>query len=304
MTRHFLAIGECMVEMAPAGDDGLYRLGFAGDTFNTAWYARRMFGGGWEIAYFTAVGEDDLSRQMTGFITEAGISTGFIRAVPGRSVGLYLIRLKDGERSFAYWRSDSAARRLAADPAVLGQALGSADAVYFSGITLAILPRQDRAALLDAIAAARARGATVAFDPNLRPLLWEDPDTMRQTIMTAAGMSDILLPSFDDEAQAFGDAGPADTARRYGEAGAPLVVVKNGPGEVVSRSGGAIARYAPARVATVVDTTAAGDSFNAGFLARYLETRDLPASIAAAAALAAKVIQSHGALVDCGPAGE
>ncbi|MDP3526260.1 MAG: sugar kinase [Hoeflea sp.] len=297
MKRTFVSIGECMVEMAPSGDS-TYRLGFAGDTLNTAWYAKRTFGADWDVAYLTAVGDDGISRHMTDFIGDAGIRTDLIREVPGKTVGLYLIQLQDGERSFAYWRSDSAARRLAHDPAVLKAALAGAGVVYFSGITLAILPAGDRTVLLDAIAQARRNGATVVFDPNLRPRLWDDLETMREAVMAAARVSDIILPSHDDEARFFGDPSPDATASRYAQAGASLVVVKNGAGEIVSLERGEIGRHDPVRADGIVDTTAAGDSFNAGLLAAYLERGDLAEAIGAGAGLAAYVISRRGALVD------
>lgn len=297
MKRSFLSIGECMVEMASIADRN-YRLGFAGDTFNTAWYMRRLLGGAWDVAYFTAVGDDAISTQMTDFIRNSGIRSDFVRPLPGCTVGLYMIQLDQGERSFSYWRSNSAARKLANDPSLLETALTSASLAYFSGITLAILPPEGRTELLNAISAARRKGVTVAFDPNLRPRLWDTPETMRQAVMSAAAVSDIILPSHEDEAHFFGDATPQATASRYAEAGASLVVVKNGPGEIVSLTGGGIGRHDPVRVDSVVDTTAAGDSFNAGFLAGYLDKEDLAPAIKAGADLAAKVISKHGALVD------
>jgi 2-dehydro-3-deoxygluconokinase len=297
MKQTFLSIGECMVEMAPTAS-GDYHLGFAGDTLNTAWYARQTLAPHWDVAYFTAVGEDAVSQRMTDFIGNAGIRTDLIRLLPDRTVGLYLIQLDNGERSFAYWRSDSAARKLAADLAALRGALATANLIFFSGITLAILSPADRQTLLDAIADARNVGATVAFDPNLRPRLWEDPDTMRTAIMAAAAVSDILLPSFEDEAAAFGDPAPEDTARRYAGRGAGLVVVKNGADEMLALDRGQTIRFTPAPVTAIVDTTAAGDSFNAAFLAAYLGSSDLAQAIRAGAELAAKVISKRGALVE------
>jgi len=296
MKQTLLSIGECMVEMAPTAD-GHYSLGFAGDTLNTAWYARQTFAEDWDVSYLTAVGEDTISSQMVDFIGNAGIRTNLVQRLTDCTVGLYLIQLDDGERSFAYWRSDSAARRLANDPARLEAAFATMDLIYFSGITLAILSPCSRSTLFDALATARQNGATVVFDPNLRPRLWDGQDTMRQTIMQAANVSDILLPSFEDEATFFGDAAPDETARRYAGAGVPLVVVKNGGDEAVCLAKGEISRFTPAKVENVVDTTAAGDSFNAGFLASYLKTGNLDAAMSAGAALAARVIAARGALV-------
>ncbi|MEM5474100.1 sugar kinase [Hoeflea sp. AS60] len=297
MKQSFVSIGECMVEMAPT-ESGDYHLGFAGDTLNTAWYARHKLGPDWDVAYLTAVGQDAVSERMIDFIRKAGIRTDLIQTLPDRTVGLYLIQLDNGERSFAYWRSDSAARKLASDLDALKAALETAGVIFFSGITLAILSPQDRITLLDAIAEARANGATVAFDPNLRPRLWDNPETMRDAVMSAAAVSDILLPSFEDEATAFGDATTEDTARRYAGAGAGLVVVKNGGREMVALDNGEIERVTPSLITSVVDSTAAGDSFNAAFLASYLKSGELVAAITAGIDLAARVLTRRGALID------
>ncbi|WP_346908733.1 sugar kinase [uncultured Roseibium sp.] len=297
MTRNFLAIGECMVEMAPTGE-GTYRLGFAGDTLNTAWYTRRLLPDGWNVSYLTGVGRDSVSDEMLTFFEGAGIGTDLIQRFDDRTVGLYIIQLTDGERSFSYWRSDSAARQLARDGARLDAALAAADVIYFSGITLAILPKEQRGGFLEAVKAARTRGATIAFDPNLRPRLWEAVEIMCASVMEAAAVSDVVLPSFEDEATYFGDAGPMETVNRYTDAGAPLVIVKNGPGEVLWQVDGAPWTFQVPPVTEVVDTTAAGDSFNAAFLASHLQGADLETSVAAGARLAAQVIGRRGALVD------
>lgn len=297
MTRTFLSIGECMVEMAPNGT-GDYQLGFAGDTLNTAWYAKHALGPGWDVAFFTAVGQDALSERMCSFMDTAGIRTNHIRKLPDRTVGLYLIELSNGERSFVYWRSDSAARQLAADRAALAKALGSAQVIFFSGITIAILSPAHRLTLLESLSQARQNGATIVFDPNLRPRLWNTPETMRDTVMAAAKVSDIAMPSFDDDALAFGDETLEATAQRYADAGVPLVIVKNGAGAMIALEKGKIEHFTPAPVSKIIDTTAAGDSFNAGFLASYLDSKDLARALAAGAELAAKVITRRGALVD------
>ncbi|MDT8854312.1 sugar kinase [Paracoccaceae bacterium Fryx2] len=292
-----VALGEAMVELAPTGQTDRFALGFAGDTLNTAWYLRRLLGADWQVDYATALGTDAMSDRMAGFIAGAGLGTGRIRRLAGRSVGLYLIELAAGERSFAYWRGQSAARLLADDPAALARMLHGAGLVYLSGITLAILEGGDRDTLLRALDAARAGGALVAFDPNLRPRLWPDSATMCRAVMQAAARADILLPSHDDEAAHFGDADPEATARRYAGAGAPLVVVKNGAGAMTALDRGALSTLQPDPVPAIVDTTAAGDSFNAGFLAAHLTGRPLAQAMAEGAALAAKVIAARGALV-------
>jgi len=285
-----------MVEMAPAGG-GHFAMGFAGDTFNTAWYARRLLPADWQVDYVTAVGADPLSDDMLDWIAAQGIGTGHVRRVPDRTVGLYMIRLKDGERSFAYWRGQSAARTLADDPAALAAAFAGADTLYFSGITLAILDDAARARFCAAVAAARAAGVHVAFDTNLRPRLWPGVQAMRAGLMQGAAVADTVLPSFDEEVTAFGDNCPEDTIRRYREAGASTVVVKNAGACCTAWSAQeGRAEVTPPPVARVVDSTAAGDSFAAAFLAARAGGAGLAAAVSAAAALASRVIGTRGAL--------
>ena len=295
MTQRILCIGEAMVELSAAGD--LWRLGIAGDTLNTAWYLRGLLGAEWSVGYLSRVGLGSFSDRMLDFLRESDIDASFVTRDPMREIGLYAISLKDGERSFSYWRDNSAAKRLADDPAALAQALDGADIAYLSGITLAILPPEGRAALLAALREARAKGTRIVFDPNLRPRLWEDAATMRATVQAAAGQCDLILPSLDDEATHFGDADAQASIARYLGAGARQVVVKAGGGPVVY--GGAEGEGTTADLPRVqpVDTTAAGDSFNAGYLAARLAGAAIPEAIRRAHGLSLRVIAHPGAMV-------
>ena len=292
----FLAIGECMIELASLGGDTL-RKGFAGDTFNTAWYARACLPAAWTTSYFTALGDDRASTEMLDFMTGAGIDTTYIRRIPGRSPGLYMIHLDKGERSFSYWRDTSAARSLADDRDTLAAAMAAAEIVYFSGITLAILAPDARRTLLDTARSAKAAGKLIAFDPNLRPRLWADADEMRQAISAGAAVSSLVLPGFDDEATHFGDISVEATIARYRALGADTVLVKDGPrGATISDAGGSV--HVPAtEVARVVDTTSAGDSFNGAYIARIAAGSGPVEAARFAARIAAAVISHPGALV-------
>ncbi|TAU89961.1 sugar kinase [Rhizobium leguminosarum] len=296
MSRRFLSIGECMVELSQAGD-GLLRKGFAGDTFNTAWYARACLAADWSVDYFTALGDDAMSDEMLAFIDTSGIGTSLIRRIKGRTPGLYLINLKNGERSFSYWRDSSAARSLAADPDCLREAVESAEVIYFSGITLAILPHEDAETLLAEVRRAKAAGRLVVFDPNIRPRLWSSYDVMHTTISEGARSSVLVMPSFDDEAAHFGDDSIEATIHRYRALGAVDILVKNGADGVTLNFAGEQTFVPAEKVEKVVDTTSAGDSFNGAFLARYLEAGDAPAAARFAAKVAARVVSEHGALV-------
>lgn len=293
-----VAIGECMGELSETGTPGALTMGFAGDTLNTAWYLRRLLTTDHHVDYLTATGTDGLSDRMLEFFETEGLGTQHIQRIPDKTIGLYYITLKDGERSFTYWRSDSAARRLASDPEHLEIALDKADIAYWSGITLAILPLQDRLTLLEALGRFAGRGGRVVFDPNLRPRLWDTVETMRGWINRAIAVSDLCLPSFEDEALHYGDSAPDMTAARFRDAGAKRVVVKNGAGEILlCDAAGGMTSVSPPIVDAIVDTTAAGDSFNAGFLAAELAGSTMHDAALAGARLAGRVIGARGALV-------
>ena len=295
MTSRFMAIGECMVELAPC-DEGQFKMGFAGDTFNTSWYLARIAGKDLRVSYMSAIGDDAISAQMQEFVANAGVEPE-LTEIPGSSVGLYMISLKNGERSFSYWRSASAAKRLAEDlTAVAG--LNEGDVAFFSGITLAILDEAGRANLLSALFQARARGVTIAFDPNLRPRLWESIGDMCRWITLGAEVSDLALPSFEDEQDYFQDEDKPGTVARYRASGVETVIVKDGPGDVLIDTPGFSGTYIPEIIDAPVDTTAAGDSFNAGFMAAFMTGHDLQSAVAAGSALSAKVICARGALVE------
>ena len=296
MMASFLALGECMVEIAPA-EGGLCRQGFAGDTFNAAWYARRALPAAWSVDLATQVGRDAVSDAMLGFMADEGIGTASILRRDDRTVGLYLISLANGERSFSYWRGQSAARMLAEDPAWLAGVLADRRVIRFSGITLAILPPEGRQALCAALAQARAGGALVSFDTNLRPRLWDSADAMRAGLTLGASVADVVPPSFDEETGLFGDPTPKATAARYGAGGARVVAVKNGGDPLTLWTPEGVAQVDPVPVAQVVDTTAAGDSFAGMVLAGLACGHPLADAARGAMQVAARVIRARGALV-------
>ena len=282
--------------MAPA-DGGLYAMGFAGDTFNTAWYARRLLPQDWTVGYATVAGTDPLSDRMCAFMQAEGLDTTHVQRAQDRTLGLYMIQLAQGERSFSYWRGQSAAKLLADDPAALDAAFAGASVIHFSGITLAILAPDARTRLCDALGRARAAGSHIAFDTNLRPRLWDSAEAMRDGLMAGAAVADTVLPSLDEESLAFATTDAADSIARYQGAGARAVVVKNGGASCLAWDAvSGTVEVAPQTVPAVVDSTAAGDSFAAGYLAARASGALLRQAVEQACGLAAQVVQQRGAL--------
>ncbi|MEO5758324.1 MAG: sugar kinase [Mesorhizobium sp.] len=287
------SIGECMLELS--GQTGPnWRMGFAGDTFNTLW-ALHALSGGRPATYVSAFGDDPFSQGQIGFFAENGIGVGASPVISGARPGLYAITLTGAERSFTYWRGDAAARQLASDPLALAESLSDQSLIYFSGITLAILEEPARHALLAAVAKARQAGSLIAFDPNYRPRLWHTREGAQAAIVEALAVTDIALPTFPDEQMLFGDTTPEVTAERLGQL-VGEIVVKNGEEPALVVSNGLSARVPAIHVATPVDTTGAGDSFNGGYLAARLAGHAPVEAAGHAHRVAAAVVQVRGAL--------
>jgi len=287
------AIGECMLELS--GSDADWRMGHAGDALNTLWTMRALLASATPADFVSAFGDDPFSQKQLDFFSRHGIGIAASPLIAGARPGLYAISLDGAERSFTYWRADSAARRLAEDAAALAESLKDRELIYFSGITLAILDARARDTLLHAVAAARAAGSRIAFDPNYRPRLWPDPTEAKAANAAALGIADIALPTFPDEQALEGDASPDATARRIQAAGVEEIVVKNG-GEPALVVTGESAQPVSAISVVAVDTTGAGDSFNGGYLAARLLGHPPVEAARRAHRVAAAVVQVRGAL--------
>jgi 2-dehydro-3-deoxygluconokinase len=290
-----LAIGEAMIEFAPAGD-GLFKRGFAGDTLNTAWYLRALLPASFGVAYATRIGSDAVSNEFQNFVEHSGIAADSISRDPERTLGLYTISLEGAERRFSYWRENSAARRLADDFDRLAQTIGAADLVYCSGITLAVIGETGRANLRRAVAQAHTAGTRIAFDSNIRLRLWPDERTARSAIEEFLSVTDVALPSFDDEANLWKDRSPEATVDRLRRLGVAEIAVKNGASGATLFAAEKIANVAAVPVADVADTTAAGDSFNAAYLAARCLGYSPNKSCALGHELAGQVVRHRGAL--------
>lgn len=286
-------MGEGMVELSRGGDgDTGWRLGYGGDTLNTAIHLARY---GDSVGYLTALGDDPFSADLRAGWMREGIDPALLLTDPVHNVGLYAITTDvAGERSFAYWRSDSAARRTFALPGIAAAlaAAEAADLLVFSLISLAILPPEGRAALLALAQRMRAAGKQVAFDGNYRPRLWPDPAEARAARDAAIACCTIGLPTREDEALLGGDAAPAVIAARWRAAGADEVAVKlGGDGCLV---GG---QYVPPPARLLPrDTSGAGDAFNAGYLHARLAGVDPAAAAMSGHRLAGWVVMRPGAV--------
>jgi 2-dehydro-3-deoxygluconokinase len=299
--------GECMIEFRTEAPS-LMRQSFGGDTLNTAVYLARLAGDAYKVSYASAVGADDpFSAAMLASWQAEGIDTRYVSRRVGELPGIYTIQVDDkGERAFSYWRQNSAARNYFPDASTpLEQSVDEVDVFYVSGISLAILPPAGRQRLFALLSSLRKSGALIVFDNNYRARLWTCAAEARAAYSQAYALADIALVTLSDEMEIDGqtdETAAIDALRQYP---CKELVIKRGAASTLVRfAKGARAGdddqwfdIPTTPVSSVVDTTAAGDSFGAGYLSARLRGQLPEAAAAAGNRLAATVIQYPGAII-------
>jgi 2-dehydro-3-deoxygluconokinase len=289
-------LGECMIELVEHPNGQLTR-SFGGDTLNTALYLARL---GVPTDYVTALGDDPFSDEMLQAWRDEGIGTGTVLRLPGRVPGLYLIQTDEtGERKFFYWRDSAPVRQLfkTSETPRVQAALASAELIYLSGITLSLFDDESRGRLFETLDRARTHGCRVAFDTNFRPRGWPDLDVARALYDRIFISSDIVIASVEDYMLLHGSNEAADLIGRLRSARVPEIVVKLATPacHVVTRGEEVVAHAEP--VADIVDTTAAGDSFAAAYIAARRARATPEVAVHAGHRLAGIVIRHRGAII-------
>ena len=279
-------IGEAMLELSV--QDNSAEMAVAGDTLNTAIYLKRN-APDCQVDYISRLGNCSFSHRIRDFISAQNVGVEAIEMRPDETPGLYAITTSDaGERSFTYWRSASAARTLF-DTGDFG-ILSGYDTLYLSGISLAILPHAVRLAFLNWLGQSNVQ---LIYDSNYRPRLWDSTDHARQITRSMWYRADIALPSIDDEMALFDET--AEQVEKRFTTFRGNGALKRGADGPISLGECVIQTYPPA--AQVVDTTAAGDSFNGGYLAALFSGKSQAQALRAGHDLAAQVVQHRGAII-------
>jgi 2-dehydro-3-deoxygluconokinase len=295
MSLRVVAAGECMLELAR--DGGNWRLGAAGDSFNAALYMCRL---GAEVRYLTALGIDPFSEEMLEGWSEEGLDLSLVVRDPERLPGLYAIRTSSsGERSFFYWRQHAAVRRLFELPGIepVLRAATDCDLLLLTGITLSLFGVSQQQRWVELAARVRAGGGKAAFDPNYRPRGWSSRKDAIDAFAAIAPLADFLLATDEDDRVLWGTASIEASIAHWRRLGAAEVIVKQGAkGAAVGGACPTVQVDVPEAV-TPIDTTGAGDSFNAAYLCARMSGADPTAAALAGHRLAGRVVQHPGAIL-------
>ncbi|MGO1190079.1 sugar kinase [Vibrio casei] len=293
-------IGECMVELQKTGD-ATYKQSFGGDTLNTALYLSRLTHQHQiTTSYVTGLGKDSFSAAMLEAWQQESINTDLVHISEKKLPGLYSISTTpDGERTFQYWRNDAAARYwlLEKDTNAVIDSLSQNQLIYLSGVSLAILPSEALDKLFTVLTACKEQGCKIAFDNNYRPALWESKDQAQQAYKTMLELTDIAFLTYDDEEMLYGDTTEQQAIDRTQALGVNEIVIKRGAEACFVITKDERIEVAPKPVSGIVDTTAAGDSFSAGYLAKRLVGGTLEESAKMGHTLAGTVICFPGAII-------
>jgi 2-dehydro-3-deoxygluconokinase len=300
--KNIFLFGECMIELMTTSQDKsltTMKQSFAGDVFNTAVYLKRTFSEV-NVHLITAVGKDEFSLNMIQYFENENIGTDFVYKSESKIPGLYSIQLDDeGERSFTYWRNDSAARQVMEHITNTEiNALSQGDMFFFSGISLAVVEPSARKNFWTMLEQLKTAGVKIVFDPNYRARLWDNPEQAKEQFEQAFNVADVLLPGVDDFEQLYGIDTSEDVFDFCKQYQFDELVIKNGEAGIFCYINDLAYHFSITPVSTVIDTTSAGDSFNGVYLGARASGFDIAEAIGLASKAAGFVIQHKGAIVE------
>jgi len=295
-----VVMGECMIEFSAIEND-VYKQSFAGDVYNTAVYLKRLQNDFTKVSILTGVGADDFSKQMISDFKLNGIDTSFVQYIEDRQPGTYLIQTSDlGERSFIYWRESSAAKSCISklNNACKHSLINQCDIFYFSGISIAILDKQDRDAFWQLLTQLRDSGSLIVFDSNFRRNLWCSTDDAASQFKKAFEISSIVFAGVEDFELLYDLSNFTSINNFLADYSISELIIKNGPDGIFYRSTNSEFTYEIEPIANVIDTTSAGDSFNSGYLSARINKCSALNAIKHACRVSGCIIQYKGAIID------
>ncbi|MGK0161513.1 sugar kinase [Pseudomonas mosselii] len=246
------------------------------------------------VRWLSRVGNDSLGAFVLDTLRQEGLDCSSVEIDDEHPTGFQLKeRCDDGsDPKVEYFRRGSAASRLS--PTQLQPALLEARHLHATGIPPA-LSGSCRALCHQLLDDMRAHGRSISFDPNLRPSLWPDRQTMVREINALAFKADWVLPGLEEGRLLSGRQSPQGIAEFYLEQGVQCVAIKLGAEGAYWRDAKGEHGVVPGfPVARVVDTVGAGDAFAVGVISALLEGLPLRRAVARGNWCGSRAVQSRG----------
>jgi 2-dehydro-3-deoxygluconokinase len=290
-----IGIGECLVEFSDIGN-GQYQIGYSGDVLNALSAAGRL---GLSTGLLSATGDDPFTEGLRHILNVERIDLSHTPVLEGKPNGVYFLSIDAMSLpTFHFLRQNSAAREMfnAQPISSLIEYVRSARALLFSSIPLAVIKDKDK--LFELLRA--AKGETIlAFDLNIRRALWNDLDELVALLGQLAPLIDILFITNEDDTILFGPRHASEALNDYVRRGFRQVVIRRGglPTLVSSEASSAMREQFEVpvpHVANIIDTTGAGDAFDAGYIAAMLRNHLSYECAAMGNATAAVSLESRG----------
>jgi 2-dehydro-3-deoxygluconokinase len=288
-----LGIGEALIEFAEV-QPSIYKQSFAGDVINTLFYSSRL---GLRTSFFSSFGKDIYTNDLLKFFENVGIDYSACQVLQSKNNGLYIIRTaKNGEPEFTFFRENSAARDtlLHSDQKKISSKIEESKVVLFSGIVLAVF--HDIESFVQLLSKKR-RGTIVYFDVNVRLSLWKDVAILRDWIRRLAGLVDIISLSVSDDEKIFGTRSKKEILDWYLGKGYSKIILRDGVNDVVLHFDGKQHEVPVNVVSNIIDTTGAGDAFNAAFMYGFLSGKSPDESALLGNKAASQVLGYNGGIV-------
>ncbi|WP_322974133.1 sugar kinase [Larsenimonas rhizosphaerae] len=291
-----IAFGETMAMMVAETEGSLasvmrFHKRIAGADSNVAIGLARL---GLDVSWVSRVGQDSLGQFIIDALAAEGIDVSRVQVDPRYPTGFQFKSRRDdgGDPEVEYFRRGSAASHMAPND-LPDDLIASARHLHCTGIPPA-LGASVHDLTRHAMATMRARGGSISFDPNLRPGLWPDTDTMRRAINALAFDADWVLPGLAEGEILTGETTAEGIAAFYLEQGVKEVVIKLGPEGAWYQSATEAFMVPGVRVDRVIDTVGAGDGFATGYISARLDGESPRACLQRANQIGALAVQTRG----------
>lgn len=300
--KSLMCLGEGLAELR-LDESGALINSIAGDTLNAAVYAKR-YDDVLKVAFASAVGQEFLSDNLYELLEQEQLESQYVLRSEVANIGIYAIQTDEqGERSFKYWRKESAYTSYLQLLEAKGGALSlkDHDIIFFSGISVATLSDENKSKLFELLAVLKQKGAKIAFDPNYRPVLWKSTSHAVTWLEKAYALSDIVLPGLDEHHELLGHSTVEEVQTYFEQFSVEELVIKSGDDGVTVFDSLGNRWHQPFRPAEQqVDSTAAGDSFAGTYLASRLMGAEIQDALYNADSVARVVVQHKGAIIPRG----